>query len=67
MLDLTENPDVIFMHCLPSFHNLETEVAMKYPEICEVDEDVFESTNSKVFDQAENRLWTIEAIMVATS
>ncbi|MBS3766993.1 MAG: ornithine carbamoyltransferase [Candidatus Cloacimonetes bacterium] len=67
MLALTGNPDVIFMHCLPSFHNLETEVSKKYSEICEVEEEVFESENSKVFDEAENRLWTIEAVMVATS
>ncbi|MBS3740697.1 MAG: ornithine carbamoyltransferase [Candidatus Cloacimonetes bacterium] len=67
MLALTGNPDVIFMHCLPSFHNLETEVSKKYSEICEVEEEVFESENSKVFDEAENRLWTIEAVMVTTS
>lgn len=67
MLDLTHNPNVIFMHCLPSFHNLETEVSKKQPDIREVEEEVFESKNSKVFDEAENRLWTIEAVMVATS
>ena len=67
MLELTQNPDVIFMHCLPSFHNLETEVSKKYSGICEVEEEVFESENSKVFEEAENRLWTIEAVMVGTS
>lgn len=66
MLNLTENPEMIFLHCLPSFHNLETEVAQKYPEICEVEDDVFESKFSKVFDEAENRVWTIQAVMVAT-
>lgn len=66
MLNLTENPEMIFLHCLPSFHNLKTEVAQKYPEICEVEDDVFESKFSKVFDEAENRVWTIQAVMVAT-
>lgn len=66
MLDKTGNEDVIFLHCLPSFHNHETNMAKKYPDICEVEEEVFESENSKVFDEAENRLWTIEAVMVST-
>ena len=66
MLKKTGNDEVIFLHCLPSFHNLKTEMAQKFPDICEVEDEVFESNNSKVFDQAENRLWTIEAIMVAT-
>lgn len=61
----------IFMHCLPAFHNLETvtgrEVFDKYGlESMEVTEDVFESKHSVVFDEAENRLHTIKAIMVAT-
>ncbi|MEA2103695.1 MAG: ornithine carbamoyltransferase [Candidatus Cloacimonadota bacterium] len=66
MLDKTENNDVIFLHCLPSFHNHETLMAQKYPDICEVEEEVFESKNSKVFDEAENRLWTIQSVMVST-
>ncbi|MBN2018533.1 MAG: ornithine carbamoyltransferase [Candidatus Cloacimonetes bacterium] len=66
MLKMTKKENVIFLHCLPSFHNLKTGVAQKYPDICEVEDDVFESRFSKVFDQAENRLWTIEALMVAT-
>jgi ornithine carbamoyltransferase len=56
----------IFLHCLPAFHNLETEVARQYPEICEVDDAVFEGPQSRVFDQAENRLHTIKAVMIAT-
>lgn len=63
--------DAIFMHCLPAFHNLETEVGKeineKYGIDCmEVTEEVFEGSQSVVFDQAENRLHTIKAIMVAT-
>ncbi|MFC1234768.1 ornithine carbamoyltransferase [Vibrio sp. F74] len=67
----TGNPHVKFMHCLPAFHNDETtvgkEVAEKYGMSgLEVTEDVFESEHSIVFDEAENRLHTIKAIMVAT-
>ncbi len=65
------NPNVKFMHCLPAFHNLETQVGRdihaKYGlEAMEVTEDVFESPMSIVFDEAENRLHTIKAVMVAT-
>ncbi len=68
---LTGNPDVKFLHCLPAFHNRETKVGedifQKYGlEGLEVTEDVFESQASIVFDQAENRLHTIKAVMVAT-
>jgi len=66
MLKKTGKEDVIFLHCLPSFHNLKTGIAQKYPDICEVEDEVFEGKFSRVFDQAENRLWTIEALMVAT-
>ena len=62
----TGNTDVIFLHCLPAFHNDETELAKTFPDIKEVTEDVFESRHSKVFDQAENRMHTIKAVMVAT-
>lgn len=66
MIKMAENDNVIFMHCLPSFHNLDTEIAKKYPDICEVTDEVFESKYSRVFDEAENRVWTIQALMVAT-
>ncbi len=67
----TQNPNVKFMHCLPAFHNLETEVGRDIHakfglESMEVTEDVFESPMSIVFDEAENRLHTIKAVMVAT-
>ncbi|MCK6263011.1 ornithine carbamoyltransferase [Vibrio sp. ZSDE26] len=70
-LALTENSDVKFMHCLPAFHNDETvigkEVSEKYGmNGLEVTEEVFESEHSIVFDEAENRMHTIKAIMVAT-
>jgi ornithine carbamoyltransferase len=71
LLDKTGNPDVRFMHCLPAFHNRETEVGEQLfqstgLDALEVTEDVFESENSIVFDQAENRMHTIKAVMVAT-
>jgi ornithine carbamoyltransferase len=67
----TGNPDVKFMHCLPAFHNTETQVGKEIfekfgMEALEVTEDVFESPASLVFDEAENRLHTIKAVMVAT-
>lgn len=71
MLKLTGNPEVIFLHCLPAFHDLETavgkEVFEKYGlKEMEVSDEVFRSTHSKVFDEAENRMHTIKAVMVAT-
>ena len=71
MLTKTDNRDVKFMHCLPAFHNDETsigkEIAEKYGmNGLEVTEDVFESRHSIVFDEAENRMHTIKAVMVAT-
>jgi ornithine carbamoyltransferase len=67
----TGNPHVKFMHCLPAFHNTETQVGREIfrkfgLESLEVTEDVFESPASLVFDEAENRLHTIKAVMVAT-
>jgi len=67
----TGNPNVKFLHCLPAFHNRETtigeEIFQKYGlESMEVTEDVFESPMSIVFDEAENRMHTIKAVMVAT-
>ncbi len=71
MLELAGNPAVKFMHCLPAFHNPETrigeEIFQKYGlEAMEVTEEVFESEASIVFEQAENRMHTIKAVMVAT-
>jgi ornithine carbamoyltransferase len=70
MLDNTENPDVIFLHCLPSFHDFETTMAKTQQElgydIREVTDEVFRSRHSKVFDEAENRMHTIKAVIVAT-
>lgn len=71
LLAKTGNPKVKFLHCLPSFHNRETvvgeDIFKKFgvPEL-EVTDEVFESPASIVFDQAENRLHTIKAVMVAT-
>lgn len=70
MLEETLNPDVIFMHCLPSFHDFETTMAKEQMEkgydIREVTDEVFRSKNSKVFEEAENRMHTIKAVVVAT-
>lgn len=66
------NPNIKFMHCLPAFHNADTKVGKQVSEDfglkdgIEVTEGVFEGKNSLVFDQAENRLHTIKAVMVAT-
>jgi ornithine carbamoyltransferase len=71
MVELTGNPDVIFMHCLPSFHDLETEIGKEIHKKfglkeMEVSDEVFRSRHSVVFDEAENRMHTIKAVMVAT-
>lgn len=70
MLKKTGNPDVLFMHCLPAFHNFETEMARKMMDkgydIREVTDEVFRSRHSVVFDEAENRMHSIKAILVAT-
>jgi ornithine carbamoyltransferase len=68
---LTGNPDVKFMHCLPAFHNTDTQVGKEIYEkfgleALEVTEEVFESPASLVWDEAENRMHTIKAVMVAT-
>lgn len=70
-LRLTGNPHCKFLHCLPSFHNRETKVGEQIfkkfgLEAMEVTDEVFESEHSIVFDQAENRVHTIKAVMVAT-
>lgn len=71
LLDATGNPDVKFMHCLPAFHDRNTKVGEDLYQrtglsALEVTDDVFESKHSIVFDQAENRMHTIKAILVAT-
>lgn len=71
MLAKTGNPNVKFLHCLPAFHNRQTtigeQIFQKFGiEAMEVNDEVFESSASLVFDEAENRLHTIKAVMVAT-
>ncbi|MGW1914619.1 ornithine carbamoyltransferase [Streptomyces sp. NPDC002076] len=71
VLRATGNPDVKFLHCLPAFHDLGTEVGREIHETygltsLEVTDEVFESAHSVVFDEAENRLHTIKAVLVAT-
>lgn len=71
VLRATGNPDVKFLHCLPAFHDLGTKVAREIHERhglteLEVSDEVFESEHSVVFDEAENRMHTIKAVMVAT-
>lgn len=70
LLKATGNNDVIFMHCLPAFHDFETKLAKEQKElgydIREVTDEVFRSRHSVVFDEAENRMHTIKAVMVAT-
>ncbi|MFF7066638.1 ornithine carbamoyltransferase [Streptomyces pseudovenezuelae] len=71
VLRATENADVKFLHCLPAFHDLGTKVGQEIFEThglesLEVTDEVFESAHSVVFDEAENRLHTIKAVLVAT-
>ena len=71
VMEATGNEDVKFLHCLPAFHNLETTVGKEIFDKfgiseMEVTDEVFESDASIVFDEAENRLHTIKAVMVAT-
>ena len=71
MMNMTGKSDTLFMHCLPAFHNTDTTMGAKInekfgvPEM-EVSEEIFESEQSVVFDEAENRMHTIKAVMVAT-
>ncbi len=71
MMSKTGKADALFLHCLPAFHDLKTDVGAdiykKFGiEAMEVSDEVFESDNSKVWDEAENRMHTIKAIMIAT-
>jgi ornithine carbamoyltransferase len=71
MLDKTNNPDIVFMHCLPAFHDINTEIGQQIfnqfgLREMEVTDEVFNSHHSIVFEQAENRLHTIKAVIVAT-
>jgi ornithine carbamoyltransferase len=71
LLRKTNNDDIKFMHCLPAFHDEETEMGKEIKEKygiseMEVTDEVFRSRHSIVFDEAENRMHTIKAIMVAT-
>lgn len=69
-LAATGNKDVLYMHCLPSFHDFETKLAKEWQDkgvdIREVTDEVFRSRNSVVFDEAENRMHSIKAVLVAT-
>jgi len=70
MLKATGNPDILFMHCLPAYHDFETETAKKWIEkgidIREVEDEVFRSRYSIVFAETENRMHTAKAILIAT-
>ena len=71
LMNKTGNPDAVFMHCLPAFHDLNTSVGQEMHDKfgiteMEVTDEVFRSAQSVVFDEAENRMHTIKAIMVAT-
>jgi len=71
MVRATGNPEVKFLHCLPAFHDLETSIGRDIKDrfdldAMEVTDEVFRSGHSVVFDQAENRMHTIKAVMVAT-
>lgn len=70
VLKMTNNPNVIYLHCLPSFHDFNTKMAAEWNakgiDIREVTDEVFRGPHSVVFDEAENRMHTIKAVMVAT-
>lgn len=71
MFDMTGNPNALFLHCLPAFHDLNTETGKKIHEqygldCMEVTDEIFRSKNSVVFDEAENRMHTIKAVMALT-
>jgi ornithine carbamoyltransferase len=64
LMALSGRDDTIYLHCLPAYHDLETEFARAHPDVREVDDAVFEGPHSRVFDQAENRMHTAKAVMV---
>jgi ornithine carbamoyltransferase len=64
LMALSGRDDTIYLHCLPAFHDMETEFAQAHPDVREVDDAVFEGPQSRVFDQAENRMHTAKAVMV---
>ena len=70
LMERTGNPDVLYLHCLPSFHDFNTKLAAEWKakgvDIREVTDEVFRGPHSVVFDEAENRMHTIKAVMVAT-
>ena len=70
VLHKTGNPNVLYLHCLPSFHDFETRMAKEWREkgidIREVTDEVFRGKHSVVFDEAENRMHSIKAVLVAT-
>ena len=71
LMNKTQNPDCLFMHCLPAYHDFETKMAQDMRDrlgldIREVEDEVFRSKQSVVFDEAENRMHSIKAVMVAT-
>ena len=70
VLKMTNNPNVLYLHCLPSFHDFNTKMAAEWNakgiDIREVTDEVFRGPHSVVFDEAENRMHTIKAVMVAT-
>jgi ornithine carbamoyltransferase len=66
MMNATHNPAAIFLHCLPALHDDQTEFSRQYPDVCDVSDEVFEGPQSRVFDQSENRMHTIKAVMIVT-
>jgi ornithine carbamoyltransferase len=66
LMSMTGKKDTVYLHCLPALHDDNTEMSKKYPDVLEVSDEVFESANSLVFDQSENRMHTIKAVMVCT-
>ena len=67
LMSLTGRSDTIYLHCLPALHDRDTAFGRAHPEVCEVEDAVFESPQSRVFDQAENRMHTAKAVMVLTA